>query len=301
MTGMRITLLSRNAALYSTERLFDAALRRGHEVTVRDPLRFTIQIGATATLDYGGQALEKPEAVLARIGASVTAYGLAVVRQFEEMGVTSVNSSMGIACSRDKFRAYQILSRHQIPLPQTVLVRRRHEILRAIESVGGAPVVIKLLEGTQGSGVVLARDLATAQAIIELLQTAKQDILVQKFIEEAANSDIRALVVGDRVVAAMRRRSNRKEEFRSNIHLGGIAEPLELNAPTAALAVRAAKLLNLEVAGVDLIESKNGILVLEVNSSPGIEAIEKVSGIDIADAIIERLEILQKSSPANKT
>ncbi len=287
---MHFTLLSRNASLYSTERLFDTAQRRGHTVAICDPLKFTVHIRKGAGLDFLGRPVERSDAVLARIGVSITAFGLAVVRQFEEMGIPTVNSSVAIACSRDKFRASQMLSRQGLPLPATVLVRRREEILRAIDSVGGVPVVIKLLEGTQGAGVVLARDRATAQALIELMHTAKQNILVQKFVEEASSSDIRALVVEDRVVASMRRRANNKLEFRSNIHQGGIAEPYDIDETTAGLAVAAARAFGLDIAGVDLIESNDGPLILEVNSSPGLEAIERVSGEDIASAMIACLE-----------
>ncbi len=287
---MRILILSRNASLYSTERLVESAERRGHEVMVRDPLKFTIEVGRNPTMTYMAQKVLTPDFVIPRIGASITAYGLAVVRQFEEMGVKILNDSTGIACSRDKFRALQILSRSQIAFPRTVFVRRRSEIIRAIDAVGGVPVVIKLLEGAQGMGVVLARDLNTAQALIELLQVAKQNILIQKFVEEANGSDLRVLVLGDRVIAAMRRTAKNPSEFRANIHQGGRAEFVELSQAHQTLAVNAAKILGLKFAGVDMLESKEGPQVLEVNSSPGLEGIEKVSGVDIALSVIQYME-----------
>lgn len=287
---MRILILSRNASLYSTERLVETAERRGHEVIVRDPLKFTIQLGTKSVLSYGGSTVVRPDIVIPRIGASVTGYGLAVLRQLEQLGARALNPSESIACSRDKFRALQILATHEIPMPKTVFVRRRQDIIKAIESVGDAPVVIKLLEGTQGLGVVMAHDRGTALALVELMQVAKQNILIQKFIEESRGEDIRAFVVGSRVVASIKRRSSSSHEFRANIHQGGTAENIDLNDEVAHLAVRAAQVVGLKVAGVDLLMTKKGPLVIEVNSSPGLEAIERTSGIDIAKEIIEACE-----------
>lgn len=287
---MHIFILSRNASLYSTKRLVETAERRGHDVFVRDPLKFTIQIQDPPSLLYLSKPLTIPSAVIPRIGASITYFGLAVARQFEQMGVFTLNHSNGIACSRDKLRALQILSRHNIPLPKTAFVRKKGEILKAIEELGGVPVVIKLIEGTQGMGVVLAENIASAQAIIELLQVAKQNILIQKFVEEARGKDIRAFVVGERVVAAIRRTSASPFEFRSNVHRGGKAAEVQLPKETEALAIQATKLLGLSVAGVDLLEGKDGPLVVEVNSSPGLEAIERATGVDVAGEILQYIE-----------
>jgi ribosomal protein S6--L-glutamate ligase len=287
---MLIFTLSRNESLYSTQRIVETAERRGHDVFVRDPLAFTIQVQNPPDLLYQSKPITLPNAVIPRIGASITHFGIAVVRQFEQMGVFTLNPSVGIADSRDKLRALQILSKHDVPLPKTVFVRKKREILRAIEEIGGVPVVIKLLEGTQGMGVVLAQDLNTAQAIIELLQVAKQNILVQRFVAEAKGRDIRAFVIGDRVIAAMRRVAGNHDEFRANIHQGGRAEKIELSPETCALAVKSAHLLGLRVAGVDLLEGNKGPLVIEVNSSPGLEGIEKASGVDVAEEIIRYIE-----------
>jgi ribosomal protein S6--L-glutamate ligase len=286
---MLLNVLSRKPDLYSTRRLVEAAERRGHDVFVRNPLMFTIEVENPPNIRYLKKEISKPDAVIPRIGASITIFGLSVVRQFEQMGVYTMNDSNAIACSRDKLRALQVLSRHQVQLPKTVFVRRKNEILDAIEAVGGVPVIIKLLEGTQGMGVVLARELNTAQAIIELLQVAKQNILVQKFIEEAKGQDIRAFVVGDRVVAAMRRIAH-AHEFRSNIHRGGRAEQIELTKEFADAAVKAAQLMGLKVAGVDMLECKIGPVILEVNSSPGLEAIEQTSKVDVANEMIRFIE-----------
>lgn len=287
---MNIFVLSQNAQLYSTRRLVEAAQKRGHDVYVRDPLKFTIQIQDPPTLVYLSKPIIIPDAVIPRIGASITYFGCAVVRQFEQMGVFTLNNSNGIASSRDKLRALQLLSRHQILLPKTALVRRKQEILKAIDSIGGVPVVIKVIEGTQGVGVVLARDVFSAQGIIELLQSARQNILIQKFVEESSGRDIRAFVIGGKVVAAMRRVSSNPVEFRANVHRGAKAEGVKLSPEYEKIAIKAAELVGLNVAGVDLLESKDGPLVLEVNSSPGLEAIERASGVDVAGEIIASME-----------
>lgn len=286
---MNVFVISRNPELYSTRRLVEAGEKRGHQFFVRDPLKFTVHVSSKPALYYHSRKIAIPDAIVPRIGASITYFGLSVVRQFEHLKVFSLNDSQGIACSRDKLRALQVLNYHEIPHPQTAVVRRKSEILNAIEEIGGAPVVIKLIEGTQGVGVILAEDLRTAQTIMELLQFAKQNVLVQKFVQEARGQDIRAFVVGDKVVAAMRRIAT-KGDFRSNVHRGGRTEAIDLPASYAGMAIKSARLVGLQVAGVDLIESENGPMVLEVNSSPGLEGIERSTGVDVASEIVQYLE-----------
>jgi len=286
---MNVFVISRNPELYSTRRLVEAGESRGHQFVVRDPLKFTVHVSTSPALYYHSRKIATPDAVIPRIGASITFFGLSVVRQFEHLKVFSLNDSQSIACSRDKLRALQVLNYHRIPHPKTAVVRRKSEILKAIEEIGGAPVVIKLIEGTQGVGVVLAEDLSTAQTIMELLQFAKQNVLVQQFVKEARGQDIRAFVVGNRVVASMRRIAS-QGDFRSNVHRGGRVEALELPPSYAEMAVRSAQLVGLQVAGVDLIESKEGPMVLEVNSSPGLEGIERATGVDVAAEIVKYLE-----------
>ena len=237
-------------------------------------------------LYYRQKRLSQYDAVLPRIGASITYYGNAVVRQFEQMDVFCANSSASISNSRDKLRSLQILSRHSIGIPETTFVRDKKDVLPAIERVGGAPVVIKLIEGTQGIGVILANSLNTAAGIVELLQSQKQSVLIQKFVKESKGRDIRAFVVGDRVVGAMRRVAQ-GQEFRSNVHRGGITEPVILDDLYKETAVRAAQILGLRVAGVDLLEGKDGPQIMEVNSSPGLEGIEGCTQLDIAGSIID--------------
>ena len=287
---MKIAILSRNPKLYSTRRLKEAAQERGHAVRVLDVLKFVISLEEEyPDLYYNGKPLSSYDAVIPRIGASITYFGTAVVRQFEQMDVFCTNSSLGIIRSRDKLRAFQILSRHDLGIPPTEFVRRRQDVMPAIERVGGAPVIVKLLEGTQGVGVILAENSKTAEAIIETLQSAKQNVLIQKFVAESKGKDVRAFVVGDRVVAAMRRRAQ-GGEFRSNVHRGGRAEPIELDARYAEAAIRAAQIMGLRVAGVDMLEGGEGPQIMEVNSSPGLEGIEGSTGIDIAGTIVEYLE-----------
>jgi ribosomal protein S6--L-glutamate ligase len=250
-------------------------------------LRFAIDLsGHEPDLQYRGKQLSHYDAVLPRIGASITFFGIAVVRQFEQMDVYTPNTANGIANSRDKLRSIQILSRHDIRIPATTFVRDRKDVLSAIERVGGAPVVIKLLEGTQGIGVILAPDTKVAEAVIETLQSTKQNVLIQRFIAESKGRDIRALVVGDRVVAAMRRRAQ-GDEFRSNLHRGGTSEIVELEKEFERVAVQSAQIMGLRVAGVDMLEGEDGPLVLEVNSSPGLEGIETATGLDVAGAIVD--------------
>jgi len=284
---MKIAILSRAYRSYSTQRLRTAALDRGHQVKVLNTLRFGIDLsGDEPDLQFRGKQLSHYDAILPRIGNSITYFGVAVVRQFEQMDVYTPNTSWGISNSRDKLRASQILSRHQIAMPATTFVRDRADVIPAIERVGGAPVVIKLLEGTQGIGVILAPDLKVAEAIIETLQSTRQNVLIQHFVKESKGRDIRALVVGDRVVAAMRRVAQ-GDEFRSNVHRGGSVEPVDLDPEFERTAVRAAQIMGLRVAGVDMLEGQDGPLVMEVNSSPGLEGIEKATKLDVAGSIID--------------
>jgi ribosomal protein S6--L-glutamate ligase len=287
---MRVVILSRQAALYSTRVLVEAGQKRGHDVRVLDTLQFDIRVSKqNPELFYQGEPVGGVDAVIPRIGASITFFGLAVVRQFEMMGVYCVNESQAIARSRDKLRSLQILSRHDIGLPPTVYTRQAEHVPACIERVDGPPVVVKLLQGTQGIGVVLAETATAAGSVIEAFHGLDQNILIQKFIREANGSDIRALVVGRKVVAAMRRQAV-AGEFRSNMHRGGKATPLKLDADSRKTALAAARVLGLRVAGVDMIESGEGPMVMEVNSSPGLEGIEKTTGINVAAAIIEQLE-----------
>ena len=287
---MKIAILSRSPRAYSTARLKEAAKARGHEVRILDTLKFSILVDQEGPdLYYSNKPLNRYDAAIPRIGSSITFYGTAVVRHLEQMGIVTLNSSQAIRISRDKLRASQILSRHNIGTPTTAFVNRRDSILPAIKKVGGAPVIIKLLEGTQGVGVILADTEKTAQAIVETLQSTQHNVLIQKFIKESKGRDIRCLVVGGKVVAAMRRIAS-GDEFRSNVHRGGRVESVTLDPLYENTAIHAAQILGLNVAGVDLLEGKDGPQVMEVNSSPGLEGIEKATGIDVADAVIEFLE-----------
>lgn len=284
---MKLGILSCNRNCYSTRRLKQAGLDRGHNVKVLNTLKFAIDLEkGEPDLYFRSKQLSAYDAVLPRIGASLTYFGTAVVRQFEQMDVFPANSSSGISNSRDKLRSLQILSRHHIGIPQTTFVRDKADILPAIERVGGAPVVIKLLEGTQGVGVILADSVKIAEAIIETLHSTRQNVLVQKFVAESRGRDVRAFVVGDQVVAAMRRVAQ-GAEFRSNIHRGGRTEPVELDERYRETAVRAAQIMGLRVAGVDMLESDSGPQVMEVNSSPGLEGIERTTNLDIAGAVVD--------------
>tara|TARA_R110001592_G_scaffold175466_5_gene414739 strand:- start:66167 stop:67378 length:1212 start_codon:yes stop_codon:yes gene_type:complete len=284
---MKLAILSCGPNSYSTQRLKEAAAQRGHEVKVLNTLKFAIDLQqGVPDLYYRQKPLSHYDAVLPRIGASITYYGTAVVRQFQEMDVFCANTAHGISNSRDKLRSLQILSRHHIGIPQTTFVRDKRDVLPAIQRVGGAPVIIKLIEGTQGIGVLLAESVTAAESIIELLQSQKQNVLIQKFVAESKGKDIRAFVVGDRVVAAMRRVAQ-GQEFRSNVHRGGIAEAVDLPPEYIETAVRATQIMGLQVAGVDMLESKSGPQIMEVNSSPGLEGIESCTGLDVAGAVIE--------------
>jgi ribosomal protein S6--L-glutamate ligase len=284
---MKLAILSRSLRCYSTRRLKEAAIKRGHNVKILNTLKFSIDVAQnTPDLYFRGKKLTPYDAVLPRIGASITFFGTAVVRQFEQMDVFCANSSAGISNSRDKLRCLQILSRHQVGLPQTTCVRDRKDILPAIERIGGAPVIIKLLEGTQGVGVILAETEKVAEAIIETLQSTKQNVLVQKFVAESKGRDIRAFVVGDQVVGAMRRVAQ-GTEFRSNVHRGGKTEVVTLDDTYKDTAIRAAQIMGLRVAGVDMLEGNDGPQIMEVNSSPGLEGIETCTQLDIAGAIVD--------------
>ncbi len=284
---MKLAILSCNRKCYSSRRLREAAEDRGHKVKVLNTLRFSLDLEeGRPSLNFRSKELSHYDAVLPRIGASITFFGTAVVRQFEQMDVFCANSSAGISNSRDKLRSLQILSRHKIGMPPTTFVRDKKDVLPAIERVGGAPVIIKLLEGTQGVGVILADSAKIAEAIIETLQSTKQNVLVQRFVAESKGRDIRAFVVGDQVVAAMRRVAQ-GQEFRSNVHRGGQTEPVELDEEYSATAIRAAQIMGLRVAGVDMLEGKDGPQILEVNSSPGLEGIESCTQLDVAGAIID--------------
>lgn len=286
---MKLAILSRAPDSYSTRRLKEAAIQRGHSVRVLNTLRFAIDLSeAQPRLQYRGKPLSTYDAILPRIGASITYFGIALVRQFEQMQVYTPNTSNGIANSRDKLRSLQLLSRHGVPIPPSTFVRDRSDAAAAIARVGGAPVIIKLLEGTQGIGVILAPDAKVAEAIIETLHSTGTNVLLQQFVSESRGRDVRALVVGDRVVAAMRRTAS-GDEFRSNVHRGGRADALELDPEYARVAVQAAQIMGLRVAGVDMLEGKDGPLLMEVNSSPGLQGIEGATQLDIAGAIVDEI------------
>jgi ribosomal protein S6--L-glutamate ligase len=298
---MRIIILSRQPELYSTRVLVEAGLAHGHVVEVLDTLQFDVRVSRRkAELFYQGDPVGHVDAVIPRIGASITNFGLAVVRQFEMMGVFCLNESQAIARSRDKLRALQLLSRHDIGLPPTVYTRQAAHIPDCVDQVDGPPVVVKLLQGTQGVGVVLAESTMAASSVIEAFHGLEQEILIQKFIREANGADIRALVVGGKVAAAMKRQATRGE-FRSNMHRGGKAKKVRLSPEYRRTAVLAARALGLTVAGVDLLESHEGPMVMEVNSSPGLEGIQKTTGVDVADAIIEHIERVLSRQPDPET
>lgn len=287
---MKIAILSRKASLYSTRRLKEAGEKSGHDLHVIDYLRCYMDITAhKPKVIYQGHPLDDFDAVIPRIGASKTFYGTAVVRQFEMMGVFSANESQAISRSRDKLRCLQILARQGIGLPVTGFAHSTKDIEGLIEIVGGAPLVIKLLEGTQGIGVVLAETRQAAQSVIEAFRGLEANILVQEFIKEAKGMDIRCFVVGEKVIAAMKRQGA-PGEFRSNIHRGGSAEKIKLTPEERSTAIRAAKAMGLRVSGVDILRSNHGPVVMEVNSSPGLEGIETASGVDVAGKIIEFIE-----------
>ena len=288
---LKIAILSRGPRLYSTRRLREAAEQAGHRAKVLNPLKFSIDVEQGAPdLHYKGKPVSTYDAVIPRIGASITLFGTAVLRQFEQMGVFAVNSSSAVSVSRDKLRSIQVLSRHRVGFPKTAFVHALDQIEPTIEHMDGPPVVVKLLQGTQGTGVLLADTTKVARSIIEVLQSAaNQNVLIQEFIAESKGKDIRALVVGNRVVAAMRRTAS-GDEFRSNLHRGGKAEVVKLEPAYERTAIKAAQIMGLRVAGVDMLEGKDGPMIMEVNSSPGLEGIEGSTGINVAGAIIELIE-----------
>ncbi len=287
---MKIAILSRNSRLYSTKRLVEAAKQRGHEVMVLDALRCYMNITSNRpSIHYKGEKLTGFDAVIPRIGASVTFYGTAVLRQFEMMNVFPLNESVAISRSRDKLRSLQLLAREGIGLPVTGFANSPDDIQDLMSMVGGAPLVIKLLEGTQGIGVVLAETRSAAESVIEAFMGLKANILTQEFIKEAGGADIRCFVVGGKVVAAMKRQG-KEGEFRSNLHRGGTADIIRISPEERSTAIRAANTMGLNVAGVDLLRSNHGPVVMEVNSSPGLEGIEGATGKDIAGMMIEFIE-----------
>lgn len=287
---MKIGILSRKAELYSTRRLVEAAEKRGHTVSVINPLRCYMNITSHhPAIHYKGEKLKGFDAIIPRIGASITFYGTAVVRQFEMMGVYCLNESVAISRSRDKLRSLQLLARKGIGLPVTGFAHSTKFTDDLIDMVGGSPLVVKMIEGTQGVGVVLAETDKAAQSVIQALRSLKANILVQEFVKESSGSDIRCWVIGDKVVAAMLRRGP-EGEFRSNLHRGGRAETIRITPEERSTAVRAAKIMGLRVAGVDLLRSNHGPVIMEVNSSPGLEGIEKTTGKDVAGMVIAYIE-----------
>ncbi len=287
---MKIAILSRNPKLYSTARLIEAAKQRGHEVRVLDVLRCYMNITSMRPeIHYRGEVVSGTDAVIPRIGASVTFYGTAVLRQFEMMGVFPLNESVAITRARDKLRSLQLLARKGIGLPVTGFAHSPDDVQDLIKMVNGAPLVIKLLEGTQGIGVVLAETQKAGESVIEAFMGLKANILVQEYIKEAGGADLRCLVIGDKVVAAMKRQA-REGEFRSNLHRGGSASLVRITPEERSTAVRAARTLGLNVAGVDILRSNHGPVVMEVNSSPGLEGIEQATGKNIAGEIVEFIE-----------
>ncbi len=287
---MNIKILSRNSSLYSTRRLVEAAKKRGHHVEVIDPLKCDLIIEKKKPyIFYKGKILGETDAVIPRIGASITFYGTAVVRQFEMNGVFTTTTGQSLMRSRDKLRSLQILSRARLGLPKTIFTNYSKDVGEVIAHVGGAPLIIKLLEGTQGLGVVLAETQNAAESVIEAFNGLQARVIVQEFIKEAGGADIRALVVDGQVVGAMKRQG-KVGEFRSNLHRGGTASIIELTDEEEATAIKAAKAMGLGVAGVDMLQSSRGPLILEVNSSPGLEGIEAATGKDIAKSIIRYIE-----------
>jgi ribosomal protein S6--L-glutamate ligase len=297
---LKIVILSRNKSLYSTKRLVEAIEKRGHQAMILDHLKCDIVIEQDKpTIIYGGEILKDISAVIPRIGASVTFYGAAVVRQFEMMNIPTAVESQALVRSRDKLRSLQILARSNVGMPKTVFTNYSKEVAKIIDSVGGAPLIVKLLEGTQGYGVVLAPTKKAAESIIEAFHSMKARVIVQEFIKEAKGADIRAFVIGNKVVGAMKRQG-KEGEFRSNLHQGGSGKLIKLNKREREVALTAAKAMNLSIAGVDLLQSERGPLVLEVNSSPGLEGIEKATNKDIAVEIVRYVEKLVETERARK-
>ncbi len=298
--NLKIAVLSRNKTLYSTKRLVEAIEKRGHQAVILDHLKCDIVIEQDKpTIIYNGEIVNDISAVIPRIGASVTFYGAAVVRQFEMMNVPTAVESQALVRSRDKLRSLQILARSNIGMPKTVFTNYSKEDEKIIDSVGGAPLIVKLLEGTQGYGVVLAPTKKAAESIIEAFHSMKARVIVQEFIEEAKGADIRAFVIGNKVVGAMKRQG-KEGEFRSNLHQGGSGKLIKLNKREREVALTAAKSMNLSIAGVDMLQSDRGPLILEVNSSPGLEGIEKATGKDIASEIVRYIEKIVETQRSKK-
>ncbi len=287
---MRVLILSRNASLYSTSRLVLAGRSRGHEVTVADPLDFHIVISrGRPSMFLGGRSVPRADVVIPRIGASITNYGLAVVRQFDMMGVPVLNTAVAIARSRDKLRAMQLLTKRDIDVPKTVCARTPDSVDLALEFVGGTPAIVKLQQGAQGIGTMIAETPQAVTSLLETLWAMGQDIILQEYIAESKGRDYRAIVVGGRVVASMRRQA-KAGEFRSNLHRGGLGMRVRMDKRYVQAATAAVKVMGLEVAGVDMLEGRDGPKILEINSSPGLEGIERTSGVDVAGAILAHAE-----------
>ncbi len=299
---IRIVILSRNRTLYSTKRLVEAIEKRGHRAVILDHLRCDIVIEQDKpAIFYNGEKIKNVHAVIPRIGASVTFYGAAVVRQFEMMNIPVAVESQALVRSRDKLRSLQILARSNVGMPKTVFTNYSKEVTKIIDSVGGAPLIVKLLEGTQGYGVVLAPTKKAAESMIEAFHSMKARVIVQEFIKEAKGADIRAFIVGNKVVGAMKRQG-KEGEFRSNIHQGGTGKLIKLSKEEREVALTAAKSMNLSIAGVDMLQSERGPLVLEVNSSPGLEGIEKATGKDIATEVVTYVEkLIEFANRKNKS
>lgn len=294
MLGVHIAILSRSRFIFSTRRLIEAAKERGHDLTVINTLACAlVMVNGKFTMLHHGEPLEKPDVVIPRIGTSVTEYGMSVVKQFELMGVPVLNNRRAIALSRDKLRAAQFMASAGLATPPTVALRDPAGLESLVDQLGGPPVIVKPVRGTQGVGVMLMESVESIRAISETMWGLGQNFVMQKFIAEARGRDIRAFVVGRKVVAAMRRVSNTRD-FRANIHRGGRGEPITLPRAYAQLAVKASTKMGLEVAGVDLLETRLGPMLLEVNSSPGLEGIERYTGVNVAAAIIKRAEHLSK-------
>jgi ribosomal protein S6--L-glutamate ligase len=292
---MKIAMLARNPKLYSHKRLVEAAEMRGHELRILNTLRCTMNITShRPSILYNGETLTGFDAVIPRIGASITHYGLAVLRQFEMMGVWPLNESVAVGRSRDKLRSMQIFAKHGLGLPVTAFAHDPKQTDEVLKIVGGAPAVIKLLEGTQGIGVVLGETNNSAKSVIEAFRGLNVNILVQEFIKEAGSSDIRIFVVGGKVVAAMMR-TGAEGDFRSNLHRGGSAKMVKITPEERSTAIRAAKVMGLNVAGVDILRANHGPVIMEVNSSPGLEGIEAATGKDVAGQIIEFIEAKAKA------
>jgi ribosomal protein S6--L-glutamate ligase len=288
---MKIMILSRSSQLYSTRRLVEVATARGHQVDITDTLRCHMNITSTRpSIHYKGMELEGYDAVIPRIGASITFYGTAVVRQLDMMGVYCMNDAIAITNARDKLRSLQLLSQKGIGLPITGFAHSMDEIKDLIKMVGGPPLVIKFLEGTQGIGVILVETAKAARSVLEAFLGLKVNIMVQEYIQEAGGADIRCFVVGGKVVASMKRQSGSPEEFRSNLHRGGTATLVEITDEERRIAIRAAEIIGLNVAGIDIVRSDRGPLIMEVNASPGLEGIEKTTGMDVASEMIQFIE-----------